>query len=77
MVICRWPLDGRVSIRLPEDELELEVDEDELELLDEALLLEELLLDELLEPGGSDCPPQPANTRANAIAVNARRLRGR
>lgn len=43
---CFSPLDGRVVIKLPEDELLL--DDELLELLDELLLDEELLL-ELLE----------------------------
>lgn len=66
-----------MSIKLPEEELELEddeleEDEEELELLDE-----ELLLDELLEPGGSDCPPQLARASANASVAHLKPARGR
>lgn len=73
---------GRVLIKFPEEDEELELDEDELELeldelellddeleLEELELLDELLLDELLEPLGLGCAPQLARTKVNISAA--------
>lgn len=82
------PLVGRVEMRFPDDELELDEDEleldEELELDDDELeddeleLLEddELLLDdELLEVGFTPpWPPQPTNNAAASSAVRGRRV---
>lgn len=80
-----WPLVGRVVIRLPEEELELEeeLDEDELELDEEELELDELeLLDEELELLEDELeldelpelevPPQPDMTVASRRAMEPR-----